>query len=553
MQLSAPILPLDPATSKSADGGVPVSPSRGDSNGFDSDFGAMLSAKSRGDSTKSTRPQHNAAAAHRHPRKTSADESRGELSPDARSERAFSKKSTSAETSDLESERELISTTDIVPLPLPDSPPAPNAELDFALVTPPSMADGGTADAAPPFLGEVTNSRESAFLPQASINSMVVSNPAVTSVSESILEFSQGLQADLTASNLSESNSSQTTRPSDSRAAAATAGFTDAMYGEPPAENPLQVLRTRLNAEVAVGVPRDASRSAGSPTQEIEQQSSDVTQSLIPTATVSDATSLGRSASSLFVAEKIAAHLSRVAERISSTSKSYQRLTLTTGVEDVAVPKGTVGINAAKSEALMPFAPSTPTPAQVAFENQSLDSMPLSLGSLIKEGAEAGAGPATQAARRAVEAVLTLADQSVATDQRTVRLQFTVGGEELAVRVELRGERVHTTFRTDSPELRIALAHEWQAVSAGQNGGRTQRLADPVFSSNSSNSGNGMSSDSGAAHQRESSSRQPHATSEAVFGIRRASLNTAPTAAVGPGSSAVTSSNLNPLRLQTFA
>jgi hypothetical protein len=273
----------------------------------------------------------------------------------------------------------------------------------------------------------------------------------------------------------------------------------------------------------------------------------------VATTTSNEAVNLSRSATTAAVAEKIAAHLSRVADRIASTDKASQRVALASADESVAEANGRIGINVAKREAIMPAATSTPTPTQVAVENQSINSMPLSFDSLVKEGAENTGGQITQAARRAVEAVLSIADQTVSTDQRTVRLQFTVGGEELAVRVELRGERVHTTFRTDSPDLRTALAHEWQSVAAAQNGGRTQRLADPVFASNSSGSGNGMSSDSGAAHQRDSGSRHPHATSEELFGARRALANTQAVSASVPVPPAIGSSGLNPLRLRTFA
>jgi hypothetical protein len=270
--------------------------------------------------------------------------------------------------------------------------------------------------------------------------------------------------------------------------------------------------------------------------------------------TLNDATevlTIELSASVEAVAEKIAAHLSRVADRVPIPEKMAQRISLAFGQKDVATSYGRIGINVAKPEVLMPATASIPTPATVAMENASINSMPLSFDSLVKDGHEGSAGQLAQISRRAVESVLTVADHLASGEQRSVRLQFTVGGEDLAVRVELRGDKVHTTFRTDSSELRSVLAQEWQSVSGGQSGVRTQRLADPVFaSSSSSGSGqHGMSSDSGSTHQRDP--RQPHFSSEQVLGSRRA-IATTPTAPVAAAATPVTAS-LNSLRLQTFA
>lgn len=85
---------------------------------------------------------------------------------------------------------------------------------------------------------------------------------------------------------------------------------------------------------------------------------------------------------------------------------------------------------------------------------------------------------------QAVESVLQIADIQAAQAQSSpaaVNLHFTVGGENLSVRVALQDGQVHTQFTTDSSMLRTALAHEWQAVSAGTPG--TVRFAEPVFTS----------------------------------------------------------------------
>ena len=84
-------------------------------------------------------------------------------------------------------------------------------------------------------------------------------------------------------------------------------------------------------------------------------------------------------------------------------------------------------------------------------------------------------------AHRAVDAVMTATERLGDANRSTIRLQFSVGDANLSVQVELRAGQVHTTFRTDSSDLRTALASEWQAMSG--DSGRAVRLADPVFAS----------------------------------------------------------------------
>lgn len=110
-------------------------------------------------------------------------------------------------------------------------------------------------------------------------------------------------------------------------------------------------------------------------------------------------------------------------------------------------------------------------------------------------------------AHQAVESALAIADHFTTGGQRSVSLQFSVSGVDLAVHVELRGDAVHTTFRTDSPELRTALQHEWQSVAASNPSSQPQRLADPVFTASSTGSGSFASSHS-AADQRDPGARQ---------------------------------------------
>jgi hypothetical protein len=185
-------------------------------------------------------------------------------------------------------------------------------------------------------------------------------------------------------------------------------------------------------------------------------------------------------------------------------------------------------------------------------ETTSFDATPLSFEAWSKDGSTA-APVVEHSSREAVESVLVASEQLTAGVQRSVKLQFSVGGEELAVRVELRGDRVHTTFRTDSPELRSALAREWQAVSTQQNGDRGQRLADPVFASSSSfGSNNSFSADSGGAHQRDPESRQAREAAAEAGAFRRA-LRAQPVAASVSTVAGPVSISTESRRLKTFA
>ncbi len=109
-------------------------------------------------------------------------------------------------------------------------------------------------------------------------------------------------------------------------------------------------------------------------------------------------------------------------------------------------------------------------------------------------------------AHRAVEVVLRAVDEVAARERSAVKLEFTIGDTELSVRVELRDDEVRTTFRTESPELRQALAHEWQAANA-QGGDRNVRLADPVFADRDARSGFSSAGDQSGRQQERSGAR----------------------------------------------
>jgi hypothetical protein len=185
-----------------------------------------------------------------------------------------------------------------------------------------------------------------------------------------------------------------------------------------------------------------------------------------------------------------------------------------------------LGTGVAKSAPLMPLTPTldrpdAPAPA-VPQGHVALESIATPAPREVPSLPDAAASPSPLEAHRAVEVVLHAAERVAAREQHAVKLEFSVAGEDLSVRVELRGADVQTTFHTDSPELRAALAHEWQALTGAADRAAT-RFADPVFSNtNGSFAANAESS----ADRRGSNPRDPHGAN-AVNGRAPVSISSA--------------------------
>lgn len=214
-------------------------------------------------------------------------------------------------------------------------------------------------------------------------------------------------------------------------------------------------------------------------------------------------------------AENFAAVAERVSRRFSSSEKADLKKSLAAEGEEFKSTSGSLGINAAKPLSSMPASASISSPDLAV--RATVAPAPMNFDTLVRETAQV-ASDVAQAAHRAVDSTMAIAEHFGTGGERSVNLQFSVSGVELAVRVELRGNAVHTTFRTDSPELRAALAAEWQSVNASQAGNRSQWLADPVFAGSSS--GNSLSSDSGAAYQRNPDARSNPAFAEDFARLR---------------------------------
>lgn len=149
-------------------------------------------------------------------------------------------------------------------------------------------------------------------------------------------------------------------------------------------------------------------------------------------------------------------------EEFGSRKKSF----LATGDEAVATHGRSIGIDGAKSGANMPVtsfnAPPTHPNSDYAMTAVSSTTAAVAGAEPVHETSDS-----FSSAHEAVEVVLHAVEHVASRAQKSVQLSFSVAGEELAVRVEMRADEVRTTFRTDSAELRAALAQEWQQVSTG--------------------------------------------------------------------------------------
>lgn len=134
-------------------------------------------------------------------------------------------------------------------------------------------------------------------------------------------------------------------------------------------------------------------------------------------------------------------------------------------------------------------------------------------------------------ARGAVEAVLQVTEAAQSREQKSVSLQFSVGQENLGVRVELIRGEVRATFHTESAELHAALAHEWQGAASGTWGAdRGVKLSPAVFAAIDGNAQNAFSGDA-APRERSPHSRRERAESRlarSISPVSGASLHAEP-------------------------
>jgi hypothetical protein len=108
-------------------------------------------------------------------------------------------------------------------------------------------------------------------------------------------------------------------------------------------------------------------------------------------------------------------------------------------------------------------------------------------------------------AANAVETVVSLVDAQASRAQgaaSAVKINFNFNGDDLAVRIQVSNGSVHTQFRTDSPELRDAIATQWQSSTPA---GREMNFLQPSFSSANGSPDAALTPDGGNASRRQDS------------------------------------------------
>jgi hypothetical protein len=230
-----------------------------------------------------------------------------------------------------------------------------------------------------------------------------------------------------------------------------------------------------------------------------------------------------------------------------------EKHSLAAGLQKDANASSPLGIAAAQLGSAMPAAPSETAVLARALAPEAAVS-PAASSSASNSAPAPAAAPAADASapvRATVETVVRLVEAQASRGLQTVssvNLNFQVGADDLAVRVEWRNGEVHTQFRTDSEDLRSALASQWQAVSPGL-ADRSVHFAPPVFGSSTATGGQSLASAGG-----ESAPRQQSQTPAGQGGAQRFSPASSPrpdTSSSLPA--AAPALRVAPGRLQTFA
>jgi hypothetical protein len=243
---------------------------------------------------------------------------------------------------------------------------------------------------------------------------------------------------------------------------------------------------------------------------------------------------------------KIAVSAENISSRKNSPVVVSGKTFVSVSSEHVARPPADVGTSVAKSEAAMPSTFFNRSTSAAVLEHAPVDGASVGAQERFSEIASSSslAAAPVVAAQRAVEAVLTAVERFSAGERHSVNLSFAMGDTALEVRVELRDAAVHATFRTDSPELRQALAQQWQAATgAGDSGERSLRLAAPVFTGPSAAPSTAANFSSfaggdGSSRQRESAARRDSDDSLSIAGLRSRGSRTSSVGTVADTSAA---------------
>jgi hypothetical protein len=254
-------------------------------------------------------------------------------------------------------------------------------------------------------------------------------------------------------------------------------------------------------------------------------------------------------------AEKFAALRPEIFSPLISTSFTSNKNFLSKDSNEVTSTPEHLGIDVAKSPSTMSATTASPrfTAASPAVLDVNAVAAPAPPPASAPSAAPATTAEITAAAHKAVDAVLASTERLTSATQSSVDLKFSIGGADLDVRIEVRAGAVHATFRTDSPELRTALAQEWQTTNS-QPADHALRLAPPVFTA-----GDRSGSDTGAGsfgeqsqHARDQGAR-PSAEFVLPGGVRNRLASASSASTAGASTRPARSVPATTLHLHAFA
>jgi len=201
--------------------------------------------------------------------------------------------------------------------------------------------------------------------------------------------------------------------------------------------------------------------------------------------------------------EKFAAAAAQVLSEPGVGQKSFEKKSLTSANQVDPHYQARVGITSAPLASAMPTQNADrSSPAGPADLFRTVPSQVGVNGRMA--GTQPEASPNVRAAQ-AVDAVVALVDAQAGRAQGSasaVRLNFNFNGDDLAVRVTVSNGVVHTQFRTDSQELRDAIATQWQASPSAS--GSSLSFLRPSFTGASAAGDSAPGTDGGASRRQES-------------------------------------------------
>lgn len=246
--------------------------------------------------------------------------------------------------------------------------------------------------------------------------------------------------------------------------------------------------------------------------------------------------------------EKFAARGSAVAAVTPVVENMRQKYFLNASRQTDVKHGETVGIDVAKDQLVMPSlapnrSPSAPAADKSVFPAVEVTtSLPAVPGSGVGLSAEKplAMGNVRETMAAVATAVEALESRALA-GPSVVNLHFQVGAEKLALHLELHDGTMHTTFRTDSPELRAALGQEWQAAAPGLST-RDVTIAAPVFAPAAVQSSDLAQSSAGQGQPQQRGQHAPEAQplfpGRATAGVSTPTSAPAATPAAAPAGSA---------------